>query len=135
MHKLSPQTEFIQPSDELFNKVMLRISREQELLVLKKKLYSTGLFFLLNLALVIPAWIYFKTQMAYTGFGQYFSLIFSDLGNIGRYWQDFALTLLESFPALAVAGFLVILFFSSFCAAAIADCFKGIRSIHKLTHQ
>ncbi|MBI5220966.1 MAG: hypothetical protein HY978_04010 [Candidatus Liptonbacteria bacterium] len=43
-------------------------------------------------------WLY--AGFLHSGFAQFGSLIFSDLGVLATYWQDFILSLTESFPVL-----------------------------------
>ena len=42
-------------------------------------------------------------QVLYTsGFSAYLSLVFSDMSGVSVHWQEFALSLTESFPSLAI---------------------------------
>jgi hypothetical protein len=51
---------------------------------------------------------YLITAISQSGFYYYFSLLTSDLNNIGTYWQELALSLTESLPLMAVTATLAL---------------------------
>lgn len=95
--------------EKLFNKIMLRIKREQRIFAIRQlavfsiiTLFSTaGFVFALNM---------FGTKISESGFLQFFSLIFSDFRTVISYWQSFAMSLLESLPAMSLIILLATIF-------------------------
>ena len=95
--------------DNLFNKIITRINRRQRMLAISRVIvFSFSL-----LGSLVAAWPIFsavKIEFVNSGFLQFLSLVFSDFEVIITYWQSFALTLLESLPAISIALSLLILF-------------------------
>ncbi|MDO8582162.1 MAG: hypothetical protein Q7S16_04800, partial [bacterium] len=55
---------------------------------------------------LLPVFNMMRADMVQSGFAEFFSLLFSDIGMVAAYWQNFAFTLLESLPAVSIAAFL-----------------------------
>ena len=108
--KLFSRLEPLKPPEELFGKIMERIHRQERLAALRKRLIIFSIGLAGSLAAFVPALRLMQQSLAESGFAQFFSLIFSDFGIVLTYWQNFALTLLESLPALSIAVFLVTIF-------------------------
>jgi len=108
--KLFIRLEPLQAPEELFGKIMERIHRQERLAALRKRLIIFSIGLIASLAAFIPALRLMQQSLAESGFAQFFSLIFSDFGIVLTYWQNFALTLLESLPVLSVAAFLATIF-------------------------
>jgi hypothetical protein len=89
-------------SDDLMTKVKNRINKEKKMKSLKFKAIFFGLCSVCSIILFVPAiqtvWHDFMTS----GFVNYFSLLLSDSDSIAAYWQSFAMTLLESLPAVSM---------------------------------
>jgi hypothetical protein len=63
-----------------------------------------GIVGLAAVAAFVPAWRELSAELAQSGFTQFLSLLFSDASALFTYWQDFALSLMESFPAAGAAA-------------------------------
>ena len=90
----------IQTADRLIEKIFFQIRTERDRGAALRRLFlslAAGSLFTL---LLIPVWHAFSSEFIASGFGQYFSLFFSDLRSVTADWQDFSLSLLESFPVL-----------------------------------
>lgn len=98
----SPQN-FIayEPPKGLFEKVILRLKREQRIAAIRR-LAVFGLTTISSALAFIPAFQMAKTGFAESGFGQFFSLLFSDFGIVVAFWQNFALSLLEALPVVSL---------------------------------
>jgi uncharacterized membrane protein len=105
--KLFMNLEEVRPSDELFERIILRIGKEERMIVAKMRIVFFS--FLLIVSSFGFAYSFIATQNALvnSGFIQFFSLIFSDFSIVATYWQNFLLTLLESLPVIAVVISLV----------------------------
>jgi hypothetical protein len=94
----------------LFDKVMGRIDGAKRLRNLKRRLA----FFLVLLSLSIVGFVLavWSTQLALaqSGFLEFFSLLFSDLGVVLTYWQTYLLSLLEALPVISLIVCLATLF-------------------------
>jgi hypothetical protein len=102
-----------EPPADLLDKILFRIGQEQQIahsVRLKARLIFSSAVTLLMLAFLLPVWNWFYGEITQTGFTQFFSLIFSDMDTIINYWQDFALSLLESLPFYSLAGILTVIF-------------------------
>jgi hypothetical protein len=102
-----------EPSPDLLDKIIFRINHEQQMAMsvrLKVRMFVSSAVSLTMLVYFLPVWNWFQAEISQTGFSQFFSLIFSDLNSIGNYWQDFALSLLESLPFFSLVGVLAIVF-------------------------
>ncbi len=85
----------------LYAAILLRIKAAQ----LRAARVRTGLFgalALLSLVALVPALQYTAEQFYASGFYDYLLLIVSDHSLVLTYWQQFALTLIESLPSLAL---------------------------------
>lgn len=104
------------PPKSLFEKVMRRIREERKLLALKRKLIFLSIVFVGSIAALIPTFRMAQAEFAESGFATFFSLLFSDVGIIAAYWQNFALSLLETLPVTSLIIFLTVmlLFLESF---------------------
>jgi hypothetical protein len=85
------------------------------------KLWSFGLLGFISLAGLIPAFKMLLTDMAHSGFYEYFSLIFSDTGSIFSYWKELTLSITESLPVVSIIFTLSLLFI----------CFLSLRYLMK----
>jgi len=90
------------PSDELFEKIILRIGREERMQIAKKRVLFFSVFFIASFFGFIYSFIAVQAAFINSGFMEFFSLLFSDFGVVVACWQNFALTLLESLPVLAL---------------------------------
>ncbi len=101
-------TFYIEPPIELFERIIMRIHKEERVLVLRRViLFSITL--VVSVVGFFPALNMLISDFNQSGFLNFLSLIFSDFPTVVKYWQSFAMILLESLPALSLALFLAIL--------------------------
>ena len=101
--------ELPEPPKGLFNKIMARIQEERRLLTIKRRLMIFSLGAVGSAIAFIPALKMVQTGLYESGFMQFFSLIFSDFGTVVSYWQNFVMSLLETFPIIDLAIFLTVI--------------------------
>jgi len=107
--KLFMNLEDAKPSDELFEKIILRIGKEERMTVAKKRIIFFSFLLIVSSFGLVYSFIAVQEALVNSGFFQFFSLIFSDFSIVATYWQNFLLTLLESLPVIAVVISLVML--------------------------
>jgi hypothetical protein len=96
----------IEPPKYLKEAVLGRIEKEkQKQIFCKKMLYFCG-FFVSGAGLLFSL-IYFGREILVSDFWSISSLAFTDLKIVSAYWQEFSLSLLETFPFEALAIILV----------------------------
>lgn len=107
--KLFSQLETPQAPIGLLEKILNRLTRERKLSA-KRRLFVFSFSLLASLIALIPAWQFVWSGFAQSGFFQFFSLLFSDAAIVLTYWQNYALSLLETFPVSRLIIFLAITF-------------------------
>lgn len=113
------QTLFKDPYDisapaALADRVLLAV-RETARKEDRRDRIAWGSFFLASLAFFGTSVVYAVQEFSNSSFGNYFSLIFSDLGSIVHLWRELGLSLLESLPltgVLFVLGSTVLVLFT-----------------------
>lgn len=90
----------------LLDKVLLRIETERRLSVLRRRLLVSGALLVSSVAALVFFSRLLWADLASSGFGEYLSLFFYDFRYIAADWKDYALTLLETLPALSAGIFL-----------------------------
>lgn len=93
----------------LLDEIMLKIDEKRRQRA-RVRLVCFGVLSILALSALVPAWRELNSEIAGTGFSQFFSLLFSDAGILAAYWQDFMMVLAESFPILGMSAVLASLF-------------------------
>ena len=80
-----------------------------------KKLYFSSLISVASLVGSVFAFIYLAGEVTRSGFFQYLSTAFSDLGTTAMYWKEFSLTIIDSIPLIGVLLVLasIFVFFAS----------------------
>ncbi len=101
--KLFTHLESLEPPEGLFNRVMNRIKKEKQILILKRRLMVFSVGLAASVAIFIPVFKWAQADLYESGFLQFFSLVFSDFGIVVAYWQNFAMSLLETVPAVSLA--------------------------------
>ena len=119
--------------DNLFEKIMHRIQKERQSLILKRKvmIFSIGMIGIIGAAAAfIPAFKMARTELYESSFLYFLSLIFSDFGTVAAYWQNFIMSLLETLPVMGLAIFLltILVFLGS-----LRFLVRNIKSIFTLT--
>ena len=122
------------PSYDLLGKIMTRISEERRLLILKRRLVVFLAGLLGSIILFIPALKGLISGFSQSGFFQYFSLLFSDAEIITTYWQNYALSLLETLPVMNLILFLAIIFAILELLKLLAKDVKNIFISKQLIH-
>ena len=73
---------------------------------------------LLSFLALVPASLFFLTQMRESGIFSYLSLLFTDGGTTVSLWKEFAFTIIESLPITGTAAVLLALFALGFSLRA-----------------
>ena len=97
--------------DGLFGRVMEKIQREQRLINLKRKMVFFAFCLVISIGIFIPVLRAVYSGFVDSGFIALFFLLFSDAGTVMTYWQNYALSLLETLPVTRL-----ILFFATILA-------------------
>lgn len=100
----------IEPSDELFGKIVKRLNREQNFFVLKLRLAIFSVCLILSSIAFVPVFKMLGADLSQSGFTKFLSLLFSDFEIIKNYWQSFVFVLLETLPIASLIIFLGIIF-------------------------
>lgn len=87
----------------LFDKVMLAIALERARLKAIRNFIISSFCGLGALISAVFVWNGLVRELVTSGFGQYASLIFVDFKAVVANWQDYGMSLLESFPAVNAA--------------------------------
>ena len=103
--KLPKQFIAYKPPEGLYEKVILRLKKEQRLFAIKR-LAVFGLTTIGSAIAFIPAFLAVQTNFAESGFMQFFSLLFSDFEIVIIYWQNFTFSLLEALPVMSLIALL-----------------------------
>ncbi|MFA5991298.1 MAG: hypothetical protein WC794_03570 [Candidatus Doudnabacteria bacterium] len=131
---LQPHQGVNDPSPELLTRVMAEIKYCQEIASLKKKLVFSVCLFALAVFLHVPTIISIRNRAQSSGMFSYLSLAFFNLRSLGSYWQDLLWSLLESFPALEIAGLLALTLFAGITLTAMVKYIKTIRGLSQVIH-
>jgi len=123
--------ELYKPSEELYNKILNRISNEKSIVAMRKRLIFTSFVFAFSVSCFVLSGLFFLSAVSKSGFFQMFSLIFSDFKVISSYSTSFILSLLESLPIFNIILSLVMVLFVSFVAKFLT---KDIKNLVFYTH-
>jgi ABC-type phosphate/phosphonate transport system permease subunit len=96
--KLFAHLKPLEPPEGLFEKIVYCLREEQRFLNVKRRLVIFSIGLIGSVAAFIPVFKMVRTEFVESGFIQFFSLLFSDFGIVISYWQNFAMTLLETLP-------------------------------------
>lgn len=110
------------PSTELYVKVLSRIN-DVQVRGARIRVLLSGLGLIGALSLMFFAYNYTITELAGSGFTNYFSLLFSDADALVLYWKEFGLTLLESLPLFGVS---ILILSVLFCLSMLRTVAKNI---------
>ncbi len=116
-------------SELIITNVMARIAEKRRA---RARIATAAHSSLLVLALIalFPAIQYVFDAAARSGFSQYLSLAFSDGGSLLATWKEFALTMIESAPLMAVASVLGILLIFAYSARKVSGDIGRLRVAH-----
>jgi hypothetical protein len=121
----------IRPKRGLFSRIMKRLGLEIKLRVVKKYLGFCIIAFIIFAVLFGAAFIVLKQLVAESNLGAFLSLIFSDPQAVLKYWDSFALSILESIPGFTAFVFLLSTAFLLLLVRAIILYFEKLLSIIK----
>ncbi|MFA6146271.1 MAG: hypothetical protein WC697_03035 [Patescibacteria group bacterium] len=102
--------KLLEPSDGLFDQIMSRIHEEQKIIMVKRRFAIFFVGLIGSMAAFAPAFKIMQSGFNESGFINFFSLLFTDIGMVMTYWHSFTLTLLGTLPLMSVATFLVVIF-------------------------
>jgi len=122
------------PPDDLLGKIMQRIDQEKRLLTLKRRLFLFSAGLIGAIILFIPALKGVISGLTQSGFIQYFSLLFSDAEIVLAYWQNYALSLLETLPVMSLILLLATVFAILELLKLLANDLKNIFISKQLIH-
>jgi hypothetical protein len=100
----------IEPSAELFGKIILKIKEEKRISYAKKRLTIFSVILSVSSVLFFPVFKLTLSNIYSSGILQFVSLIFSDFETVSVYWKNYALSLLEIMPVMSMALFFGIVF-------------------------
>ncbi|HSR89522.1 MAG TPA: hypothetical protein VLK22_03995 [Candidatus Udaeobacter sp.] len=125
---ISSESVASQPPGFLAEKILIAIENKRRFYVLAKLIiYSfSTLFFLVGLILI---WQAEKINIINSPAVNLLSLLFSDFAVVVSYWQDYALSLIESFPVVSVVAVAV------FVWAVCASLWMTVRTYFLFTHR
>jgi len=126
--KLLSSINLIEPPPGLRNRILAKIVAEEKRLA-QTKTWVFGSTALTSFGLSLWAVVYLIKSVQTSGFGQYFSLIFSENGTILTYWRELSLSLAESLPITSLIIFLTAVGFFIWSFANIMKKDTGIFNI------
>jgi hypothetical protein len=109
--KLFKQAKY-EPNPDLAACVWRTIIAEDKSYTAKFKLWICAFIGFASLAGLVPVFQMLLSDLAHSGFYEYFSLIFSDGGSILSYWKELTLSLAESLPTMSIIFTLSLVFIS-----------------------
>jgi len=115
----------IVPPENLAENIILCINLEKKRAA-KTRLAFGGIFALFSFGAIIPVSQYAFSGFMNSGFFQYFSLFFSDIGSMLPMWKNFALSMAESLPAFELTAFLLVVLILMVSLRLISNNFKTV---------
>ncbi len=97
------------PPANLLAKIRAQIAAEENRLSERRRFFLSALCLLAALVAIYPIAAGLRDALQSSGFGKLASLAFSDTRRVLANWQDYALSLLESFPTAEIAVLLTLL--------------------------
>ncbi len=120
------------PPPELLRNVMNAVYTERNRLAACRRFAFASTVCAFSSVLLVPMWNALRQELAASGFGSFASLIIFDTRLVLAYWQDYGLSLLESFPALQGAAFLSLIAAFLLSAKFIAKYARSLRRLRPL---
>jgi hypothetical protein len=129
--KLLGSINLIEPPKGLPKRILARISMEEKRLD-RIRAWIFGGSSVASFGLSLWAVVYLVDSIKQTGFGQYFSLLFSGDSAVYVYWKELSFSLVESLPIVSVIVFLSAIgfFIWSFANVLRKDSEKFIMSFN-----
>ena len=117
------------PIADLYDRVINRINREEQLVILKRRLILRFTGFIISFpAFIILGWK-LLADLAASGLTQFLSLLTSDFNIVMANLSDYIFGLLESAPALSLSLALAALLALVFNLAKLADSYGDFKKI------
>ena len=111
----------------LFKRIIARINLERATMIMRRRFVYASIVFLSATVITIPAWLAFWSDFTQSGFAQYVSLMFYDFKIVLAHWQDFGLSLLETFPIVSTTVLLSLIFAILVSLSLSLKYIKGFR--------
>jgi hypothetical protein len=89
-----------EPSASLFDKVLVRIRKEQKVRAARRQAVIFSLSTIFSAIAFVPAFQAAQTAFTESGFVYFFSLLFSDFNAMVSSWHSFVFSLLGSLPII-----------------------------------
>jgi len=97
-----------EPPKNLLGKIMRRIEIERKLSTIRRRVAIFSVFALGSLVALIPSLNSVRAGIYESGFSRLFSLMFSDFDAVISFWQNYAISLLETAPVMNITLLLVV---------------------------
>ncbi len=133
--KLFSELESSELPNGLLGKIMFRIREEKRLSSTRRRLAVFSISAIGSLVAFVPIFQMMQSEISNSGFVQFLSLIFSDFGTVMAYWQNFALTILETLPVLSLIAIFVVVFIFLESIMFISKDIKSVFAPPKLINQ
>jgi hypothetical protein len=118
--KYSILFENMEPSKHLKQNVLLKIEKERQRQDLQRKMLFWSLFFIAGISF-IGAVSFFGNEILTSEFWNLASLGFTDMQYVVIFWQDYAFSLMETFPILPTLSILFPVFMMLFALKKYED--------------
>ena len=119
----------IQPKADLYDRVINRISREEKLMIIKRRLILQSSVFIMSFFIFIPLSLRLSVDITKSGLTQFLSLLFTDFSVIMANIGDYVLSLLESTPALSLSLTSAALLVLVFAMAKLVDSYGDFKKL------
>jgi len=115
--KFSNQLLDLEPSPELFDRIILAIRKEKELRKTKRLLFGFLFLSIFSISIMPLSCKMLINQMRNSGIFYFISTAVSDLETFLIFWQDFIFAILESLPIVEIVFFVtnLIIFLFAIC--------------------
>jgi hypothetical protein len=105
--KFFNQLQNLEPSPELFDRIILAIKREQEFQKTKRLLFGFLFLFVVSLVATSFSFRMLVSQAKNSGILYFISTAAYDFGTFLNFWKDFSLAILESLPIVEIIFFAI----------------------------
>ncbi len=113
--KLFKRLEYLEPPAGLSERIMRSISERSVARAIWMKTILSGVLSTVATIALVWSWFITQSEVAQSGFSQFFSLLVSDTNMVTVLWRQFSMSIIESFPvigAIAISGSLLVLLVS-----------------------
>lgn len=113
--KLFKRLGYLEPPAGLSERIMRSISERSVARAIWMKTILSGVLSTVATIALVWSWFITQSEVAQSGFSQFFSLLVSDTNMVTVLWRQFSMSIIESFPvigAIAILGSLLVLLVS-----------------------